>query len=365
VENEKRDDDFDRLLANSRAVAERLQTLTARIELTWQTPGQPLKRNVGSVRLMKPNYARIQLTGDFPLVALISDGRFLYTLPDKTKYTVANSDPLGKNIDTPWWALPIRFFFTQSIKPFGPDSPDWVRGRYFGTEIVKREKYDVLEIAGDKPMAFVARLYFGADKMLHRSVVTFGEGDGAAIFTAQLSKVRLAGRSQVAEFKFKPPATARLDTGAESRMLAVGETAPDFTLATPEGATLNLSNIRRNHKAILVNFWYVACPPCRDEFRLFQKLYADLKGQGFAVVAVNSIDDGPEIKTYIARSAFTFPIAMGERNARGVLDSYRIETYPSNYLLDSEGRIVYRSVGVDETGLLQALKKLGFQVDIR
>ena len=39
----------------------------------------------------------------------------------------------------------------------------------------------MLEIAGDKPMAFVARLYFGADKMLHRSVVTFGEGDGAAI----------------------------------------------------------------------------------------------------------------------------------------------------------------------------------------
>ena len=250
---------------------------------------------------------------DFPLITLTSDGKFLYMLSDPTKYTVANAEPHGKNIDTPWWALPVRFFFTQSVKPFGPDSQPWLTSRYAGLDTIGGETYKVVEIAGDKPMAYVARLYFGADKMLRRSVVTFGEGKGAAVFTAELSRVRLARRLRLAEFKFKPPATATLDTGAETRMLAVGDTAPDFTLPTPDGDTLALSNIRLGKKATLVNFWYVACLPCREEFRLFQKLYTDLATEGFAVVAINNVDDAAEIKSYAVKSGLTFPMVMGER----------------------------------------------------
>jgi peroxiredoxin/outer membrane lipoprotein-sorting protein len=357
----KSDDAADRLLANSSLAGKSLQVLTARIVLTWQAPGKPLNRNVGSVTLMKPNYARVMLTGDYPLITLASDGKFLYMLPDPTKYTVTNAESHGKNIDTPWWALPVRFFFTQSVKPFGPDSPLWTSSRYVGTETTKGESYSVVEIMGNQPMAYVARLYFGTDKILHRSVVTFGQGKGAAVFTAELSNVRFARRLRFAQFKFKPPATATLDTGAESRMLALGDTAPNFTLLTPDGDRLALANIRLGKKATLVNFWYVACPPCREEFRLFQKLYTDLAAEGFAVVAINNVDDAAEIKSYAVKSGLTFPIVIGDRKTPGVLGSYHIESYPSSYLLDSEGKIVYRSVGVNEAGLLQALKKLGVQ----
>jgi hypothetical protein len=52
---------------------------------------------------------------------------------------------------------------------------------------------------------------------------------------------------------------------------------------------------------------------------------------------------------------------MSERDSPGVVSAYRIETYPSSYLLNSEGKIVFRVVGVDEAGLLRSLKELGFQ----
>ncbi|MGH9966940.1 MAG: redoxin domain-containing protein [Pyrinomonadaceae bacterium] len=354
-------DDVDRLLANSEAVTKSFRTLTAKIDLSWQTPGAPLKKNVGSVRLMKPNYALMVLTGDYPLITLASDGHFLYLLSDPTKYTIANAEPRGQNIDTPWWALPVRFFFTQSVKPFGPDSQDWTSSRYVGVATVEGESYSVVEIAGDKPTAYVARLYFDANKVLRRSVVTFGQGAGAAVFTAEIHGVRIGKRVRAAEFKFRPPRTARLDTGAESRMLAVGETGPDFALPTPEGNTLTLANIQRGQKATLINFWYIACIPCREEFRLFQKLYADWKEQGFAIVAINKIDDAAEIKAYVKNTGITFPIVMDERNVPGALGSYRIETYPSTYLLDSEGKIAYRFVGVNEAGLRGALQRLGLQ----
>src|ERR1700682_29773 len=94
------DDAADKLLANSGVSATSLQTLTARINLTWQAPGQALKRNVGGIKLMKPNYALMTLTGDYPLIALASDGRSVYLLSDPAKYTIANAEPHGKNIDT-------------------------------------------------------------------------------------------------------------------------------------------------------------------------------------------------------------------------------------------------------------------------
>lgn len=350
----------DTLLTEASARAKALNTLTARIELTWGPPSQPRKRSAGTVTLMKPNFALIELSGDYPLVTLASDGRSRYLFPEANKYSLSAADARGTDIDAPWWAFPVRFFYTQSIRPFGPDSPPWTSIRYAGTETIEQKTYRVLEIAGEKPMPYVARFYFDQNKLLCRSVVTFGEGERAAVFTAQIEEVSTTRRLRPANFKFKPPLTARLDTGAENKMLAVGDRGPDFSLPTPEGNVLKLESAK-GKKATLINFWYLACPPCRAEFELFQKLYSELKDQGFSIVAINTVDSAADIKSYVRDTRLTFPIVMGERETATVVRDYRVETYPSSYLLDSEGKIVYRAVGVDEAGLLRSLKELGLQ----
>lgn len=59
---------------------------------------------------------------------------------------------------------------------------------------------------------------------------------------------------------------------------------------------------------------------------------------------------------------FTFKIGVGftfgERDY-GVPAKYGVKGYPTNYLLDSKGKIVFRSVGFDEAGIRKALEKLG------
>ena len=355
------DETAEALLKSTAARAKSIETLTARIELSWHTPAQGLKRNVGQIKLMKPNLALIELTGDYPLVTLASDGRSRYMFAEAAKYSLAAADPGGKNIDSPWWAFPVRFFFTQSIKPFGPDSPDWKAIRYAGVETVAAETYDVLEIAGDQPMPYTAKFYFDRGKLLRRSEVKFGEGAGAAVFTAQIEQVNTQRRFSRNTFRFTPPLTAKLDTGFEEKMLALGEVGPDFSLRTPDDKLIRLETIRHGKKAILINFWFVACPPCRLEFELFQKLYSKLKDEGFLIIAINNVDTAAEIRSYVAETRLTFPIVMAERDVPGVLASYKIQTHPSTYLLNSEGKIVYRAIGVDEAGLLRALKELGLQ----
>ncbi len=345
------------LLKDAEARARTLDTLSARIELSWESPGQSLRRNTGTVTLMKPNFALIKLSGDYPLVTLASDGRSRYLFSEANKYSLAAADAKGINIDTPWWAFPVRFFFTQSIRPFGPDSPPWISSRYAGMETVGGKTYRILEITGDKPMSYVARFYFDRNELLCRSVVRFGEGDKAAVFTAQIENVNTTGRLRPKNFTFKPPATARLDTGAEAKMLAIGDRSPDFSLPTPAGDVLKLETVR-GRKATLINFWYLACPPCRAEFELFQRLYTDLKDQGFSVIAINTVDRADDIAPYLRENRITFPVVMSDP---GVVGAYRIETYPSSYLVNSEEKIVYRAVGVDEAGLLRSLRELGFR----
>jgi len=54
--------------------------------------------------------------------------------------------------------------------------------------------------------------------------------------------------------------------------LLVGQTAPDFTLESMDGAKIRLVDAVRN-KVALVTFWGVACGPCRQETPHLSALY--------------------------------------------------------------------------------------------
>ena len=50
---------------------------------------------------------------------------------------------------------------------------------------------------------------------------------------------------------------------------------------------------------------------------------------------------------------------QGEKYTLG--RAYGVQAYPTNYLVDADGKIVWRSVGFDEAGLREALAKMGLK----
>jgi len=128
----------------------------------------------------------------------------------------------------------------------------------------------------------------------------------------------------------------------ELGLIAVEEkiVAPDFTLATMEGAEVTLSDLRGT--PVLLNFWHKGCPPCLGELHYFDavaKQYSDR----ITIVAIDIQDSLPQIKQFFGDSEISFIVALGKNTE--IASSYAIRYTPTTFLIDSEGIIRYVKVG--------------------
>ena len=76
------------------------------------------------------------------------------------------------------------------------------------------------------------------------------------------------------------------------------------------------------------------------------------------MIAVNQGDSKEVINKYVAENRYAFKVGMPPPGY-GIFNDYRVQVYPTNYLLDGNGKIVYRAVGFDEAKMREALAKLG------
>lgn len=120
-----------------------------------------------------------------------------------------------------------------------------------------------------------------------------------------------------------------------------GSVAPDFTLETLDGQTINLSDL--HGQVVLINFWATWCLPCREEMPAIQSVYDRYRDQGFTVLAVNLLETDVEVTEFTSELALTFPILM-DRNAE-VFFLYRVRGLPTTFFLDQAGVIQSLKIG--------------------
>ena len=91
-------------------------------------------------------------------------------------------------------------------------------------------------------------------------------------------------------------------------------------------------------------------------------MYEELKGKGLELIAINSGDSAETINKYVADNKFTFKIVMGGSGPQYAIGTtYGVKAYPTNYLLDANGKIEWRGVGFNESALRGAIDKLGLK----
>lgn len=341
--------------------ARQLNSLTAQITVTWDAGGQK-KQSSGSIRLMRPNYADIQLNGDYQVRRLILDGQRRYKLDANRHFKEETARTDGADADDPWWGLPYRFFFTQNSNPFGdvPDPSATVERSQDaalpgGTTLIRR---------GKAPMEYLAKLNFDTHGVLTRSEVEFGDpAKGGAVFTAELHDVRVNSPMKPTSFSFTPSGDLIADKDPVDELLPIGATVKDFTLPSVSGRKpIKSRETRAAGKLLLLNFWYLNCPPCRLEFPDLEKLYERFHSQGLQMIAIDKGDDAQSVQSYLKRSGLTMPTALGgEQNAHSVFDTFKVQGFPTTYLIDPAGKVIFRAATPDIPELQRQLEKFGFK----
>ena len=119
-----------------------------------------------------------------------------------------------------------------------------------------------------------------------------------------------------------------------------GQTARDFEVVQFDGATFRLSQ-ETVDQAVVLNFWYPTCPPCREEMPAFEAAWQELKGEPVRFLGLyvpQGFDSEQDARDFVDELGLTFTFAT-DRLAR-IAEAYELEYFPKTYFIDMDGKVV-------------------------
>lgn len=133
----------------------------------------------------------------------------------------------------------------------------------------------------------------------------------------------------------------------------LGSIIKDFTVKTADGTEVTISKLLEEKDAVVLNFFYLACMPCKSEMPYLEEAYKQYSDK-LAVVAMTPIDkDDSEIKEYINELGLTFHVAQCDEKWEKMMD---IKAYPTTVVIDKWGMISFIHEGtVTEAGVFEAV----------
>ena len=117
--------------------------------------------------------------------------------------------------------------------------------------------------------------------------------------------------------------------------------APDFTLNTFDGQTVQLSQLRG--QVVVINFWASWCIPCREEAPFLEKAWRAYKDRRVVFIGVDWNDPEPDARAYIKEFALTYLNGPDIGNKIGYL--YRIKGIPETYFVGKDGNLHGNALG--------------------
>ncbi|MGD2053246.1 MAG: TlpA disulfide reductase family protein [Gammaproteobacteria bacterium] len=116
--------------------------------------------------------------------------------------------------------------------------------------------------------------------------------------------------------------------------------APGFTLPG-QNKTIQLSKYKG--KVVYLDFWASWCEPCKRSFPWMNKLQEQYGENGFEIVAVNLDESRKDAETFLQKMPAKFDVAFDKSGKTA--EAYNLKAMPSSFLIDREGKLVYKSLG--------------------
>ncbi len=144
----------------------------------------------------------------------------------------------------------------------------------------------------------------------------------------------------------------------KSEPLKIGSLAPDFTFPDLNDSERKLSDYRG--KVVFINIWATWCPPCIYEMPSMQRLYDQLKGEDFEILAISIDALGKQVvEPFIQKYHLTFPILLDPTGK--IKKLYATTGVPESFIVDKNGILVLKVIGPqkwDSEAVLKFFRRL-------
>ncbi len=131
------------------------------------------------------------------------------------------------------------------------------------------------------------------------------------------------------------------DEDLSTATLGLGDVMYDFTVTTPEGEEITLSEVLKEKKMVMLNFWYTTCSWCLEEFPLMNELYKDYNDE-IEIIALNPLEDNNAVGPFKNQYGFEFPMTACPSSWS---NTFSVSGYPTSVFVDQYGVICLVEAG--------------------
>lgn len=133
-----------------------------------------------------------------------------------------------------------------------------------------------------------------------------------------------------------------------------GERFHNLAFRDPQGKSMRLSDLRG--KVVMLHFWGSWCPPCRMEMPELQKLQRSLrKDKDIVLILLQMREAIAPARRWASQQRLNLPLydsgasshsdSLLLSNGGKLHDRYLAEVFPTTYILDKHGIVVYSHIG--------------------
>lgn len=145
--------------------------------------------------------------------------------------------------------------------------------------------------------------------------------------------IRLSEEEQKRQFENMP-------RPRESPYFNTGKKPRGFSAKDMQGNKYKLKDLEG--KVVVLNFWFVACGPCRAEIPELNKLVEEYKDSSNIVFLAVALDSNAEVERFLEKLPFNYKVIT---DGRYISSIYSIIGYPTHAVIDKSGTIIFHTTG--------------------
>lgn len=96
-------------------------------------------------------------------------------------------------------------------------------------------------------------------------------------------------------------------------------------------------------KVVVFNFWFINCPPCKQEIPELNELVGKYKENKEVIFIAIALDDAYALKDFLKYSPFNYNVIP---DGRFYSEKYGVKSYPTHVIVGKDGLIKFSTIGL-------------------